>query len=123
MNVKIRVLNGMGIIKSIKDHLMIGGPNAIAGWGSLILFTISGGVLIGRVIADLNVFLPILLAAALTGNGIYALNAYYDIETDRIDKPGRPLPSGRMTPQHALASYIILWRKRGSEKIEFRHAS
>jgi len=92
----------MGLLDSIKDHIMIGGPNAIAGWGSLVLFTISGGVLGGRIIADVKIFIPILVAAAITGNGIYALNAYYDVETDKLNKPGRPLPSGRMTPQHAL---------------------
>ncbi len=93
----------MGILSSIKDHIMIGGPNAISGWGLLLLLVLSGGFYGGRLRPGIEIplFLAVLAAAALTGNGIYALNAYYDRNADAINKPDRPIPSGRMTPEHA----------------------
>ena len=93
----------MSVFGSIKDHILIGGPNAVAGWGLLILLVFSGGFYGGYLIPgiDLPLFVLVLAAAALTGNGIYALNAYFDREADAINKPNRPIPSGRMTPEHA----------------------
>lgn len=35
--------------------------------------------------------------------GTMAVNDYYDIEIDRINRPERPLPSGILTPQSAIA--------------------
>ncbi len=35
-----------------------------------------------------------------------ALNDYFDMETDRRERPGRPLPSGRVPRAHALAIAI-----------------
>jgi geranylgeranylglycerol-phosphate geranylgeranyltransferase len=92
----------MGVLGSIKDHVLIGGPNAVAGWGLLILLVFSGGFYGGylRPGIDVPLFIAVLAAAALTGNGIYALNAYYDRDADAINKPNRPIPSGRMTPEH-----------------------
>ncbi|MCK4952787.1 UbiA family prenyltransferase [Candidatus Bathyarchaeota archaeon] len=93
----------MGLLGSIKDHVLIGGPNAVSGWGLLILLVLSGGFYGGylRPGIDVPLFIAVLAAAALTGNGIYALNAYYDREADAINKPNRPIPSGRITPEHA----------------------
>jgi len=55
------------------------------------------------------------LAACVSGGlvtaGANAINDYFDLEIDRINKPQRPLPSGRMSKNEALAftivSYII----------------
>ena len=38
-----------------------------------------------------------------------AINDYWDLDKDRIDHPERPLPSGRLTPQHAWWSAVILF--------------
>ena len=94
----------MSIFSSITDHVMIGGPNAIAGWGLLVLLVLSGGVQYLQLLPGVNVglFLLVLFAAAMTGNGVYAINAYYDLEADKVNKPNRPLPSGRMTREHAF---------------------
>ena len=32
-----------------------------------------------------------------------ALNDYADREIDAVERPGRPIPSGRVTPEFALA--------------------
>ena len=83
---------------------MIGGSNAISGWGLLVLLVFSTGVQYAALKpgVDLGFFLLVLAAAALTGNGVYAINACYDIDADKVNKPNRPLPSGRMTQDHAL---------------------
>lgn len=51
------------------------------------------------------------LAGAVTlisTNFIYSLNSWADREIDSIDKPGRPIPSGRVTPKDALIYAGIL---------------
>ncbi len=39
----------------------------------------------------------------------YILNDYFDIETDRINSPERPLPSGQVKPVHAARLAYILF--------------
>jgi geranylgeranylglycerol-phosphate geranylgeranyltransferase len=48
-----------------------------------------------------------LLAAIVTGAG-NILNDYFDLQVDRINKPRRPLPSGRISPRDALIWYALL---------------
>lgn len=69
-------------------------------------------VLVGGWVGHPIVFsLPLILAAlaaafsAAFGN---VINDYYDIEADRISHPHRPLPSGRVTKNLALAFAILL---------------
>jgi geranylgeranylglycerol-phosphate geranylgeranyltransferase len=68
-------------------------------------------VLAGNVIAhgSANNLLVVtaVLAALVTGTG-NILNDCFDIEVDRVNKPGRPLPSGRITPRAAVAWYMII---------------
>jgi 4-hydroxybenzoate polyprenyltransferase len=100
----------MSLYSQFKDHFLIGGHGALAGWGLLVLLIASSGLSGGRLKdgVDFGVFVSILIAAALTGNGVYALNAYHDREVDRINKPSRPIPSGRMTPEHAFKYAVSL---------------
>jgi geranylgeranylglycerol-phosphate geranylgeranyltransferase len=53
-----------------------------------------------------------LLLGFVTGFAICAysmvINDYYDIEVDRVNQPGRPLPSGDVSPRGALWLSIIL---------------
>ena len=100
----------MGLMAQIRNHVLIGGHSAIAGWGLMVFLltsvATSGGHL--KTGVDLDVFISVLVAAALIVNGIYALNAYHDRESDRINRPERPIPSGRMTPEHALKYAVTL---------------
>jgi 4-hydroxybenzoate polyprenyltransferase len=41
--------------------------------------------------------------------GAYALNDLYDVASDAINKPGRPLVAGRVTRESAGALVIVLW--------------
>jgi len=38
-----------------------------------------------------------------------AINDYFDREIDRINKPGRPIPSGAVSPRGALAFSVVLF--------------
>lgn len=44
-------------------------------------------------------------SAALIGGAANAINDVFDLDTDRVNRPGRPLPSGRATPREAR----VLW--------------
>ncbi|MBI5528388.1 MAG: UbiA family prenyltransferase, partial [Deltaproteobacteria bacterium] len=48
-------------------------------------------------------------AAALLNGASNVLNQVYDVEIDRINKPGRVLPSGRLSPRAALAIAAALY--------------
>jgi 4-hydroxybenzoate polyprenyltransferase len=49
------------------------------------------------------------LTGALLNAASNAINQYYDLYIDRINKPGRPLPSGRMSSSQAMAFAWILY--------------
>lgn len=59
-----------------------------------------------------NVFLAALSAALIT-IGANALNDYYDIEIDRINKPKRPLAAGTLSKHiafiYSIVVYILAW--------------
>lgn len=46
-------------------------------------------------------------AAALISGGGNAINDFWDRKIDEINRPGRPIPSGRVTPQEAL--FLAWW--------------
>jgi geranylgeranylglycerol-phosphate geranylgeranyltransferase len=48
-------------------------------------------------------------AAFLVAAGGYALNDLYDVEADRVDKPWRPLASGRLPGRGALSAVLVTW--------------
>jgi geranylgeranylglycerol-phosphate geranylgeranyltransferase len=41
--------------------------------------------------------------------GGYALNDVYDVETDRVNKPRRPLPAGRVGRRAAVCAAAVCW--------------
>lgn len=41
-------------------------------------------------------------------NFIYSFNSWADFEIDKISKPHRPIPSGRVSPKHALVYSCVL---------------
>lgn len=108
----------MGFLGQVKDHILLGGHAAIAGWGLLVALVFDLGLKTNWWInpgfpslmpgLSINIFISVLIAAFLTGNGVYDLNAYYDKDVDAINKPERPIPSGRMTPRHAFNFAVSL---------------
>lgn len=53
-----------------------------------------------------RVFLAAASAMLVAGGG-NALNDYFDLEADRINRPGRPLPSGRLKPPEAIGMAFL----------------
>jgi 4-hydroxybenzoate polyprenyltransferase len=49
------------------------------------------------------------LMAAVLNAGNNALNQIYDLDIDRVNKPRRPLPSGRLTIRHAWVFTILTY--------------
>jgi len=87
----------------------------------------SGFVALMRPVNGLIAFLSILLGAAVTGTvqplwrvllaglsgmlvgaGGNAINDAYDVEIDRVNKPWRPIPSGRVSRRQALSFALLL---------------
>ena len=100
-------------------HALVGGVGRIADW--VLLFRagncISGfvGVFLGAVLAlgefpsDDNLRITTLLALSVYSfmASWNALNDYLDLEIDRVNRPDRPLPSGRISKRTALISIIL----------------
>jgi geranylgeranylglycerol-phosphate geranylgeranyltransferase len=72
-------------------------------------------VLIGEVVTVGNLNIPgqvlisAFLAAALVAAGGNAMNDYSDQRIDRINRPDRPIPSGRITASRALITAQVLF--------------
>ena len=75
------------------------------------LFTVPGDALAGFLFAG---GVPSLRLAAVAAAGLclyglgLVLNDLADIETDRRERPGRPLPSGRIPRSHAVLAAVLL---------------
>lgn len=57
---------------------------------------------------NLNILLGALAVCIATGAG-NTINDYYDYEIDRINKPDRPIPSGRISLDNALYYSLLLF--------------
>ncbi|MBN2326176.1 MAG: UbiA family prenyltransferase [Candidatus Omnitrophica bacterium] len=73
---------------------------ALAGWSGLIdvsLLSVLPAILAGA------------LSAALLNAASNIINQYFDLEIDRINKPTRPFPSGRVSIQQGMIFCFILY--------------
>jgi len=71
------------------------------------------GVVIGEIIASNGhlILLPALvgfLVAFFLMAATMVMNDYYDLEIDRVNNPGRPIPSGLISPHGALSYCFLL---------------
>lgn len=73
----------------------------VAAFSLVAGYLIAGGRDFGQLL------LPALLTALVTGAG-NIINDYFDLEIDRVNKPRRPLPSGRIGAGSALIGYAIV---------------
>jgi geranylgeranylglycerol-phosphate geranylgeranyltransferase len=72
----------------------------------------AGAVLVGALASGIwprgtDIVLACLVAAVITA-GANAINDVHDVEIDRINRPRRPLPSGRLSRQQAAILGVIL---------------
>ncbi len=71
-------------------------------------------VYIASVVAGLPLYpsLPVILGMisvfTITAGGM-AINDYFDVEIDKVNRPSRPIPSGRISSQRALVYSVILF--------------
>ena len=48
------------------------------------------------------------LSAALIAAGANAVNDFYDVDIDRVNRPDRPIPRGDLSPKNAWHSWVVL---------------
>ncbi len=74
-----------------------------------LLGLIVGALIIGVPLIPLTseVVFAILAAFVLTGAG-NVINDYFDYETDKVNRPERPLPSGKISRRSALVLFFVL---------------
>ncbi|MCA1686855.1 MAG: UbiA family prenyltransferase [Planctomycetia bacterium] len=58
--------------------------------------SLAGWLLVEGSLRDPDQWLPLVLASAFTYAGGIVLNDVFDYEVDRVERPGRPLPSGQV---------------------------
>jgi len=68
------------------------GADSLAGW-----------LLVGGALSEPARWLPLVGASMCLYASGMALNDYFDVEVDRLERPGRPLPSGRVSMRLASA--------------------
>jgi len=66
-----------------------------------------GGILVLRSVS-LSILLGIVAVVLVTGSG-NVINDYIDVHADRINRPKRPIPSGKIKHKTALAYCILLF--------------
>ncbi|MEM0015290.1 MAG: geranylgeranylglycerol-phosphate geranylgeranyltransferase [Zestosphaera sp.] len=59
-----------------------------------------------------SLMIPVLAVGLISSAG-YVINDYFDVEVDRVNKPYRPIPSGRVSTHEALTLSIILFTAGG----------
>jgi 4-hydroxybenzoate polyprenyltransferase len=97
------------------------GTNRLAAWWQILRagnsFTAASNVVAGAAVAggfDAGAeesWLPLILlivASVMLYEAGMVLNDRFDIEQDKRDRPGRPIPSGRITPRAALCVGLLL---------------
>lgn len=82
---------------SLRDHLDLVRAPAVL---SVVGDTLAGAAAAGHRLTPRRALLP--LASACLYAGGMALNDYADRQLDAIERPERPIPSGRVTPERAL---------------------
>lgn len=92
--------------------------SVMLGLAIIVGATVTGGASILG--SPIELLLSFVTGFCMTGAAM-AVNDYYDREIDAVNEPGRPIPSGRVTPGEALAltaalsvvglgaSYMISW--------------
>jgi len=73
------------------------------------IFSIFVGALITGTLEPLAKVLLACLSGGVIAGAANAINDYYDLEIDRINKPNRPLPAGKLTPTGVFNFSVIFF--------------
>ncbi|MBI2578921.1 MAG: UbiA family prenyltransferase [Candidatus Aenigmarchaeota archaeon] len=68
-----------------------------------------GSIVAGAALVPGNAVILAMISAFLISGAGMVINDYYDIEIDKINKPERPLPSGKIAPKTAKTYSIVLF--------------
>lgn len=95
--------NGTGIV--LRSYFALTRPlNSVIGGVSIFI----GALLTGSLEPPLSLLLAVLSGMLITG-GANAINDYYDIDIDRINRPARPIPSGGVSHRGARIFALTLY--------------
>ena len=116
VNLKHKERVGYKVTSMIKGYIELIRPhNLIASFLTTIIGVLSVYAFIklnGFITPDPQYVSSIALLAVITvvfiAAGGYAINDYFDADIDAVNKPYRPIPSGRVKRQHALIYSLIL---------------
>ncbi|MBN1949162.1 MAG: geranylgeranylglycerol-phosphate geranylgeranyltransferase [Candidatus Cloacimonetes bacterium] len=72
------------------------------------LCVLFGAFYLNRIYFDLSIFSAVLSAGLIAAAG-YVINDFFDIPLDKVNKPYRVLPSGRIKPSSAYLFAVILF--------------
>jgi geranylgeranylglycerol-phosphate geranylgeranyltransferase len=78
----------------------------------LAAFAVLAGALVGGSVDPVQIILAMLVTAIIGGAG-NATNDYFDYEIDKVNRPKRPIPSGRIPRQKAAIWAAILYAVAG----------
>ncbi|MEM0453451.1 MAG: geranylgeranylglycerol-phosphate geranylgeranyltransferase [Sulfolobales archaeon] len=92
-----------GFVEILRIHnLLVSAMATFLGFNAVYV------VVSNRASIDLaSVIIPVITVILVAGGG-YVINDYYDAEIDAINKPSRPIPSGRVNRNEALILSLIL---------------
>jgi len=74
----------------------------------MMLVVAAAVVLAGGTVSEWDVMVIAALVAGLIGGAANAINDYFDVDIDRVNKPKRPLPRGTLTPEFVLRLWLLL---------------
>ncbi|HEY2154635.1 MAG TPA: UbiA family prenyltransferase [Isosphaeraceae bacterium] len=69
---------------------------------------LAGWLLVGGSLGDAGGWAPLVAAGVATYAAGMVLNDVFDFEVDRVERPGRPLPSGRVSRRLAALAGVVL---------------
>ncbi len=95
--------------RKIRNHLVLMRPINIAMVGAAVI--VGEVVALHRLPGHLEALLGFFTGLFISASSM-VLNDCFDVEVDRINEPGRPLPSGEVNLQAAFAS-ALLWASLG----------
>jgi len=89
-----------GFIEILRPHnLLISAITTLLGYAAT--YVVVGGSV------NLSAYIPTAVVVLIAAGG-YVLNDYYDIYIDSVNKPARPIPSGRVSKNEALVLGLVL---------------
>ncbi|TCD47818.1 (bacterio)chlorophyll synthase [Chlorobium sp. N1] len=101
---------GTGFINKVRAHIELLDPVT---WISVFPSLAAGAMASGQMHAtphDFFILLLLFLMFGPLGTGFsQAINDYYDLELDRVNEPGRPIPSGRLSEKEAVWNSIAVF--------------